>query len=86
MSTGLADPDVARDRAVADEEQAVAETTKYISVRLTLEMVKEARLAATLAGKSLSEYISDTMLPIARKDAERGWAEREKRAKKGAKE
>ncbi len=83
MSTGLADPDVSDERAVADEERAVA-GPKYISVRLTVEMVKEARLAANFTGKSLSEYISDAMLPIAKRDIERGIAEREKRSRKEA--
>ncbi len=75
MSTGLADP--------LDEvaEQTVAEPGKYISVRLSLDVVKDARLAAAFAGKSLSEYISEALRPIAKRDVERGIAERERRSK-----
>lgn len=69
MSVGLAGPSVATEQ-------------KFISVRLGIEAVQEARVAAAMAGKSLSEYITEVLLPIAKKDVEKGIAERERRERK----
>ena len=47
-----------------------------VSVKVDADVVEACRLAATYQGKSLAEYLSETLKPIAERDIEEGHARR----------
>jgi len=72
--------------AILSRKMAEPKTT---SVKLTMEAVEAARIAAAFRGKTLYEYASEVLLAAANRDIEEGYRERQAgspaRPKKGGK-
>lgn len=45
-------------------------------VRIDNDVLEDCRIAAAFQGKSIAEYVSDILRPIAKRDIEEGYAKR----------
>jgi hypothetical protein len=75
MATGL------DERPTMAKREEAAPKRNDVPVKVDIQVVADARIAAAYKGLSLAEYISETLRPLVAKDIEDSHAQRSKQAK-----